>query len=182
MLWKIVAGLIAGSFAGLLVAAFWPRIDSSAASVKAPVQQPVFVAQPVPAPAPPKPAAVAGRPIAKEAISKLANAVRAPSMGGEAIASLSIPIDDGRRLSAEGLVAFAKGDIAGARAFLKRAAEAGDPRALVALGDTYDPTTLIRLGAVGVKGDETSARSYYSRALAAGVGGARERIAALAAK
>jgi len=182
MLWKIVAGLIAGSFAGLLVAAFWPRIEPSAASVKAPVQQPVFVAQPVPAPAPPKPAAVAGRPIAKEAISKLANALRAPSTGGEAIASLSIPINDGRRLSAEGLVAFAKGDIAGARAFLKRAAEAGDPRALVALGDTYDPMTLIRLGAVGVKGDEASARNYYSRALAAGVGGARERIAALAAK
>ena len=180
MLWKIVAGLIAGSFAALLVAAFWPRIEPSAASVKAPVQQPVFVAQPVPAPAAQKPAAVAGRP--KEAISKLANALRSPSTGGEAIASLSIPIDDGRRLSAEGLVAFAKGDIAEARAFLKRAAEAGDPRALVALGDTYDPTTLVRLGAVGVKGDEASARNYYSRALAAGVGGARERIAALAAK
>ena len=181
MLWKIVAGLIAGSFAALLVAAFWPRIEPSAASVKAPVQQPVFVAQPVPAPAAQKPAAVAGS-LAKEAISKLANALRSPSTGGEAIASLSIPIDDGRRLSAEGLVAFAKGDIAEARAFLKRAAEAGDPRALVALGDTYDPTTLVRLGAVGVKGDEASARNYYSRALAAGVGGARERIAALAAK
>jgi hypothetical protein len=35
---------------------------------------------------------------------------------------------------------------------------------------------------VGVKGDEGTARSYYSRALAAGVGGARERIAALASK
>ena len=50
----------------------------------------------------------------------------------------------------------------------------------MALGDTYDPTTLARLGAVGVKGDEAAARSYYSRALAAGVGGARERIASLA--
>ena len=83
MLWKIVAGLIAGSFAALLVAAFWPRIEPSAASVKAPVQQPVFVAQPVPAPAAQKPAAVAGRPIAKEAISKLANALRSPSTGGD---------------------------------------------------------------------------------------------------
>ena len=52
----------------------------------------------------------------------------------------------------------------------------------MALGDTYDPTTLSRLGAIGVKGDEAAARSYYSRALAAGVGGARERIAALASK
>ena len=45
-----------------------------------------------------------------------------------------------RRLCAEGLIAFARGDIAAARAFLKRAAENGDPRALMALGDTYDPT------------------------------------------
>ncbi len=85
-------------------------------------------------------------------------------------------------LCAEGLVAFAKGDIATARAFLKRAAERGDPRALMALGDSYDPATLAHLGAVGLKGDEAAARGYYSRALSAGVGGARERIAALAAR
>ena len=52
----------------------------------------------------------------------------------------------------------------------------------MALGDTYDQTTISRLGALGLKGDEALARSYYSRALAAGVGGARERIAALAVK
>ena len=52
----------------------------------------------------------------------------------------------------------------------------------MALGDTYDPTTLARLGAIGLKGDGATARGYYSRALSAGVGGARERIAALAAK
>jgi TPR repeat protein len=103
-------------------------------------------------------------------------------MDATPIASLSIPIDDARRLCAQGLVAFAKGDIATARAFLQRAAEAGDARALMALGDTYDPTTLARLGAVGLKGDEAAARNYYSRALAAGIGGARQRIAALASK
>ncbi len=181
MLWKIVAGLIAGCFAGALVVAFLPRIQPSAASQKAAVEQPVFVAQPVVVPAAQKAAAVA-HPIAKEAINKLASALRGPSMQSEPIVSLSIPIDDARRLCAEGLVAFAKGDIATARAFLKRAAEGGDARALMALGDTYDPTTLTRLGAVGLKGDEAAARAYYSRALAAGVGGARERIAALAAK
>ena len=180
MLWKIVAGLIAGSFVGLLVVGFWPRIKPPAATAKAAVEQPVFVVQRVAAPAPQKAAAVPGRP--KEAMSRLANALRGPSPDGGPIASLSIPIDDGRRLCAEGLVAFANGDIAAARAFLKRAAEAGDARALVALGDTYDPATLTRLGAVGLKGDEAAARNYYSRALAAGVGGARERIAALAAK
>ena len=74
------------------------------------------------------------------------------------IASLSIPIDDARRLCAAGLIAFARGDIAAARALLRRAAEGGDPRALMALGDTYDPTTLSRLGALGLKGDEKQAR------------------------
>ena len=140
----------------------------------------MFVAQPVIVT--PLKAAVAAHPIAKEAINKLANALRGPSMVTAPIVSLSIPIDEARRLCADGLVAFARGDIAAARAFLKRAAEGGDARALMALGDSYDPTTLARLGAVGLKGDEATARIYYSRALAAGVGGARERIASLAAK
>ncbi len=181
MLWKIIAGVIAGCFAGALVIAFLPRIQPSAASQRAAVEQPVFVAQPVVTAARPKSAAAAN-PIAKEAIKKLATALRGPSMTSEPIVSLSVPIDEARRLCAEGLVALAKGDIATARAFLERAAEGGDARALMALGDTYDPTTLARLGAVGIKGDGPTARSYYSRALAAGVGGARERIASLAAK
>ena len=148
--------------------------------MKAAVEQPVFVAQPAAsgqkAPAP------GAHAIAKGVLSKLAAALRVPTMDPTPIASLSIPIDDARRLCAEGLVAFARGDIATARAFLQRAAEGGDARALMALGDTYDPTTLTRLGAVGLKGDEVAARNYYSRALSAGVGGARERIAALASK
>ena len=144
------------------------------------MEQPVFVAQ---AAAPTqRTTATSAHPIAKDVMNKLATALRGPTTDATPIASLSIPIDDARRLCAEGLVAFAKGDIATARAFLQRAAEDGDARALMALGDTYDPTTLTRLGAVGVKGDEGTARSYYSRALAAGVGGARERIAALASK
>ncbi len=162
--------------------AFWPRIEPSSASLKAEVEQPVFVSQTIAVPAPPKAPTVTAHGIAREAIDKLAHALRGQSLDTTPIASITIPIDDARRLFAEGLIAFAKGDIASARAFLKRAAEGGDPRALMALGDTYDPTTLAHLGALGMKGDEGVARSYYSRALAAGVGGARERIAALASK
>ena len=177
---KITAGLIAGICAGLLVFAFLPRIEPSATKAKAAVDQPVFVTRtPLAAP---KTASASPQPIAKEAINKLATALREPASDSQAIASLSIPIDEARRLFADGLVAFAKGDIATARAFLKRAAEGGDARALVALGDTYEPTTLARLGAVGMKGDEKTARGYYARAQAAGVGGARERIASLASK
>lgn len=132
--------------------------------------------------------ALAAQPIAKEAIGKLASALRdQPSTprnkeGSSPGAALAIPIDDGRRLCAEGLVAFAKGDIATARAFFVSAAEAGDARALVALGDTFDPATLTRLGVVGLRGDGAKAHDYYARALAAGATGARQRLAALAAK
>ena len=153
-------------------------------NVKAPVEQPVFVTRPVVAA---KALATTAPAIAKDAIGRLASALRnessahKPDVGGPG-ATLAIPIDDARRLCAEGLVAFAKGDIATARAFFVSAAEAGDARALVALGDTFDPATLTRLGVVGLKGDGAKARDYYVRALAAGAAGARERLAALAAK
>jgi TPR repeat protein len=155
--------------------------------VKAVVEQPIFV---TPLVAPPKQAATAmtALPIDKVAIGKLASALREqPAVlhqqaVGSPGATLAIPIDEARRLCAEGLVAFAKGDIATARAFFISAAAAGDARALVALGDTFDPATLSRLGVVGLKGDEAKARDYYSRAVTAGAPGARERVAALAAK
>ncbi len=151
-------------------------------NVKAAVEQPVFVAPPA-APAAPKALKAAAMPFGKEAIGKLAMALREqPAAAGGAGAALAIPIEDARRLTAQGLVAFANGDIATARAFLLSAAGAGDARALVALGDTFNPATLSRLGVIGLKGDEAKSRDYYARGLAAGAGGARERLAALAAK
>jgi TPR repeat protein len=169
----------------MLVLACWPRLEPSAMHVKAAVEQPVFV---TPLAAISKRTATTAQAIDKAAIGKLANALREqPAVlhqqaVGSPGATLAIPIDDARRLCAEGLVAFAKGDIATARAFFVSAAAAGDARALVALGDTFDPATLGRLGVVGLKGDGAKARDYYARALAAGATGARERIAALAAK
>jgi hypothetical protein len=47
------------------------------------------------------------------------------------------------------------------------------------LGDAYDPATLTRLGAVGLKGDSSRARDYYKRASDAGLAAARQRIAAI---
>ncbi len=164
--------------AAVLVVAFWPRIEPSAIIARAAVEQPVFVAAPTPV----KPTTVSARPIAKDAHDKLATALRGPTQDTAPILSLSIPLNDAKRLCAEGLIAFAQGHIAAARGFLERAAVSGDARALMALGDTYDPTTLTQLGAVGIKGDEATAREYYSRALSAGVGGARQRLAALAQK
>jgi TPR repeat protein len=127
------------------------------------------------------------------ALSKLAMALRAngstqpaatPELGatrGLTLASsgASGASEEARRLCAQGLVALAQGSIASARAYLQRAAEAGDARALLALGETYDPVTLARIGARGLKGDAARARDYYAQALAAGLSVARERMAGL---
>jgi TPR repeat protein len=171
----------------MLVVVCRPRLEPTALNVKAAVEQPVFVSPPAAA-AGAKGLTTAAQGIAKEAIGKLASALRnhsaAPAKlaAGGPGAKLTIPIDAARRLCAEGLVAFAKGDIATARAFFVSAAEAGDARALVALGDTFDPATLTRLGVVGLRGDAAKARDYYERALAVGATGARERLASLAVK
>ena len=151
--------------------------------VKAAVEQPIFVTPLAAITKQTAPALTAQR-IDRSVISKLATALREQPTDQQAVGSLgeklTIPIDEGRRLCAEGLVAFAKGDIATARAFFVSAAAAGDARALVALGDTFDPATLTHLGVVGLKGDEAKARDYYSRAVTAGAPGARERVASLA--
>jgi hypothetical protein len=143
-------------------------------------------------PAPPPVAASAQTVAAVDAAAmvKLAAALQAtPGPGATRSMSLASAnpgalrvTDAARRLCAQGLVALAAGDIAGARLFLERAAENGDARALLVLGETYDPVTLARMGALGVKGEAVKARDYYAKALAAGMGAARERIAALEAQ
>ena len=193
ILLKAAAGLVAGAVIGVLTMAFWPQLEPALVSASRPaVEQPKFVSAGALA-ATPKPStavAIAAPGADKAAIEKLAVALRATPGQTDGAAPLTrslvaAPISGGQantndqalRLRAQGLVALAAGDIAGARAFLERAAEGGDTRALLVLGDTYDPATLARMGAVGLKGDAVRARDYYSRALAAGVTAARDRIA-----
>lgn len=57
------------------------------------------------------------------------------------------------------------GDLASARLFYERAATAGDGRAALRLGATFDPDFLDRSGLRNLKGDAAAARSWYSRAL-----------------
>jgi TPR repeat protein len=56
------------------------------------------------------------------------------------------------------------GDLAAARLVLRRAAEAGDARAAMMLGGTYDPTVLEKLGVRGVVPDSAVARGWYEKA------------------
>jgi hypothetical protein len=172
MIVKASAGLLAGIVAGGLGFAFWPRVEPSVLSLRPAVEKPVFVvatesARPVPAPVPPT--TLAAVPVEasadKSVLVKLAAALRSDPAPPQSAASLTRGIS-----------------LKTGAPFLERAADEGDTRALMVLGDTYDPATLTRLGAVGIRGDAARARDYYARALAAGVGAARQRIAALDSK
>jgi len=187
ILLKSVAGLFAGVAVGALSLVYWPQVQTSpiAAAARPVVEQPQKLAPP-----PAVAAAPAQVGVDKEALGKLAEAFHAqpadhaqpaePTRGltlTNADATIGGPTDEARRFRAQGLVALAGGDVVAARAFLERAADAGDARALLVLGDAYDPVTLTRLGALGVKGDPSRAREYYQRASTAGLAAARERIA-----
>ena len=72
-----------------------------------------------------------------------------------------------------------RGDIAGARLLLERAAAGSDPSALMALAETYDPSMLAKWGARGLKADAGKARALYQRAAESGIAEARARVLAV---
>jgi len=67
---------------------------------------------------------------------------------------------------------MAKGDVAAAREIFERAADAGLAEAALALGSTYDPVSLSRLGLTRPAPDPQYALKWYRRAheLAAAAG------------
>jgi TPR repeat protein len=75
---------------------------------------------------------------------------------------------------------IAAGDVVTARIAFQRAAEAGDANAALALGGTYDPTVLMKLGVMGISADVAKARSWYQRAEKLGSPDARRRLDVLA--
>jgi hypothetical protein len=75
---------------------------------------------------------------------------------------------------------LAQGDVATARLFLLRGAEAHDARATLLLGTTYDPDVLGRMGAVGIRPDPEKAHLWYAQAAEFGSHEASRRLAALA--
>jgi hypothetical protein len=83
-------------------------------------------------------------------------------------------------LVARGAKYFASGDIAAARLVLRPAALAGDSGAALALGETYDPVILKRLGVIGFPGDLAEARDWYRKAAELGSTDAPQRLDQLA--
>jgi TPR repeat protein len=71
---------------------------------------------------------------------------------------------------------IAAGDVVTARTVLQRAAESGNANAAMALGATYDPTVLAKLGVVGIGADVEKARSWYQTAEKLGSPEARRRL------
>jgi TPR repeat protein len=78
------------------------------------------------------------------------------------------------------LIIIATGDLAAARLLLRRAAEANDAEAALALGTTYDPLIFLQLKIYGSKPDAAMARSWYEKAAELGSLAAPRRLKTLA--
>lgn len=74
-----------------------------------------------------------------------------------------------------------QGDIISARLYYERAADAGNGRAALLVGQTYDPAYLHRIGVLGVPGNPILAANWYRRARDLGDTSAAGRLKALAA-
>jgi hypothetical protein len=74
----------------------------------------------------------------------------------------------------------AAGDFVTARLVFQRAAEAGNAAAALALGASYDPVVLSRLGVRGVDADVGKARTWYQKAKEYGAPDADRRLSTLA--
>ena len=87
-----------------------------------------------------------------------------PLAAAPAMPSASPPIAaDGAELLARGDSFVLIGDVASARVFYERAGNAGDERAAVRMGATFDPVFLRRAGLPKRFGDPAQARSWYHR-------------------
>ncbi|SRR5712691_1249968 len=82
-------------------------------------------------------------------------------------------------LTRQGEQLASAGDLVAARILFQRAAEAGDAGAAMALGATYDPNVLAKLGVIGMDADVEKARSWYQKAESQGVAQATQRLRAL---
>jgi hypothetical protein len=86
---------------------------------------------------------------------------------------IALLIERGRAL-------FEAGDVAAARLFFRRAANAGDAAAAVAMGATYDPDILGKRFIRGIEPDAQEARTWYEKARALGSPEGPRRIEMLA--
>jgi hypothetical protein len=118
------------------------------------------------------------------------SALQGGAPAADAVAEPATPADAIHHLDPEVIasllrradVLIASGDVAAARLVLRRAADAGDAGAAMALAGTYDPANLAKLGVHGILPDLAKARSWYEKARTFGSAEAHQRLEMLASK
>ena len=165
------------------------RVEPSLVPVGPPaplVAAPPPVAQPPQSPAPAQvavapPVAPAVPPVAAPPADAPPRQAAAPSRAPVAPTVRTLDPEEVKTLIKKGEQFVAVGDLPAARIVFRRAAEAGDPGAAVALGATYDPMVLQRLGVVGMSAaDIEKARTWYQAAESMGSQEATQRLRILA--
>jgi hypothetical protein len=129
-------------------------------------QPPTVPAQPISAPS--QPIAAPSAPQAAPAAADNASA-NTPQIDSAEVAAMIKRSKD----------MLASGDIISARLLLRRAADAGSAEAALALGATYDPAVIRKLGVIGMTPDIAQARQWYQRAAALGSAAAPAQLAIL---
>ena len=94
-------------------------------------------------------------------------------------AGLGAPNAELTELLDHGDALLRNGDVASARLFYERAADAGDGQAALRLGATFDPEFLGRFGFSKLQANPAEARSWYSRALELGAVDAKRQLNSL---
>ncbi|HYM31630.1 MAG TPA: peptidylprolyl isomerase [Candidatus Cybelea sp.] len=149
-----------------------PAAVAKTAPAAAPAQPPAAAAPPqktvttppqaaIPAPQAPAPAPAAAKTAALE--SKVPANAAGNNAGAPPASDKAVPAEVAALL-ARGDAFLGSGDIVSARLFYQRAADAGDRRAALLMGETYDPALLARTGIRGIHGDAALAAEWYRRA------------------
>jgi hypothetical protein len=163
-----------------------PLPDRRGDGALSPVSPTTGTAVPSPAAGPQRPAApgssasglVAPGPVAPGLVAPSPAAPGSSAQGSSAAGPSTAGPDreEVAALVARGQTYLANGDVVSARLVFRRAAEAGDPQAALALGGTYDPLVLKSLGVIGVAADMAQARGWYQKAAELGSREAPQRI------
>ena len=153
----------------------------------APANLPPASVEPPPAPAVNPPAPAVNRPASPPASQTPQPAQGAPNPAPQLAApapaprpAVTLDNDEIVRLIARGKDLLNDGDFAAARLLFERAANAGSADAALALGSTYDPLVIKRLGAVAVAPDLAKAKKWYQFAADHGSAAASLQLANLA--
>jgi hypothetical protein len=144
-----------------------PRVPSRVAAPPVAAQPASAATPPVPPPAEPALSAAAPLPVVPAPVAKApVPVITAPVSVTPAATppNATRDRDEIATLLVRARTYLSAGDVAAARLVLRRAAERDDPQAALALGGTYDPIVLKRLGIINFHADPAQAREWYRRA------------------